>query len=191
MATSRRNRAVFLDRDGVLIEQVDGKYVTKPEQIKVLPEVGNRIATINRAGWLVCVVTNQACVHKDICTNEDVKEVHNKLIEMLAVSGARINSFVWCPHTQEEECYCRKPRPGMLYRMAVGHHLDLRECLMIGDSERDMLAARAAGCQFYEVKKNVGIAQWDPKRLLKMKEIKILPRADQIKGRPVLKGPWK
>lgn len=173
---SIRNRAVILDRDGTLIKQVDGEYVTKPEQIEILPSVADRIRAINEAGWLVCVATNQQCVGKGLCTNQDVEEVNETLTGMLAVSGAMINSFVWCPHLESDGCYCRKPRPGLLYRLAIAHHLDLRECLFIGDSESDMLAARAAGCQWYAVKKNVGLAQWEPERLAKVREVKVLER---------------
>lgn len=171
---THRNRAVILDRDGTLIKQVDGEYVTKPEQIEILPRVGEIIRKINEAGWLVCVATNQQAVAKGICTNEDVKNVNNALTGMLAVSDAQINSFVWCPHSEDDGCYCRKPRPGLLYRLAVAHHLDLRECLMIGDSESDMLAARAALCQYYGVKTNVGLQQWDPARLAHVPEHKVL-----------------
>ena len=173
---STRNRAVFLDRDGTIIRQVDGEYVTKPEQIDILPGAADRIKAINEAGWLVCIVTNQRCVAQGLCTNDDVEEVNNRLALALVLSDARINSFVWCPHELSDECYCRKPRPGLLYRMAVAHKLDLRECLMIGDSESDMLAARAAGCQWFPVKKNVGLAQWDPKKLANVREIKVLER---------------
>lgn len=171
-----RNRAVFLDRDGTIIKQIDGEYVTKPEQIVLLPDVAERIKAINEVGWLVCVVTNQQCVGRELCTNEDVEEVHNRLALMLVADGAKINSFVWCPHLVSDDCYCRKPRSGMLYRMAVAHKLDLRECLMIGDAETDMLAAWAVGCQFHSVKKNAGLAQWDPRQLEEVREIKILER---------------
>jgi histidinol-phosphate phosphatase family protein len=171
---STRNRAVFLDRDGTIIKDVH--HLTRPDQIELLPDVAERIREINLAGWLVCVVTNQSVVGRDLCTNADVEEVHEKLTVMLIEQGAQINSFTWCPHLPADECYCHKPRPGLLYRMAVAHRLDLRECLMIGDAESDMLAARAAGCQFYKVKKNIGLTQWDPARLKDVREVKVLER---------------
>lgn len=173
---SRRNRAVILDRDGTLIKQIDGEYVYKPEQIEILPGVAQVIKAINEAGWLVCVATNQQGVGKRLYTNKDVEETNNALAGMLAVSGAQINSFVWCPHLEGDGCYCRKPRPGLLYRLAVAHRLDLRECLFIGDGESDMLAARAALCRWYPVTKNVGLQQFDPVRLAKVREIKVLER---------------
>jgi D-glycero-D-manno-heptose 1,7-bisphosphate phosphatase len=171
-----RNRAVILDRDGTLIRQVDGDYVMHPDKIEILPLVGERIKAINAAGWIVCVATNQQCVGKGLATNKDVEAVNKMLAAMLAAGGAQINSFVWCPHLESDGCYCRKPRPGLLYRLAIAWHLDLRECLMIGDSESDMLAARAAGCQWYPVKKNVGLQQWDPARLARVREFKVLER---------------
>ena len=173
--TGKRNRAVILDRDGTLIKQVDGVYVTNPNQVEILPEVAERIKAINGAGWLVIVVTNQQCVGKELCTNDDVGEVHDAITKALYANGARIDAYVWCPHLVSDDCWCRKPRPGLLYRIAAAYHLDLRECLFIGDSEADMLAARAANCQWYPVKKNVGLAQWDPARLVKVREMKVLP----------------
>lgn len=172
----QRNRAVLLDRDGTLIKQVNGDYVMHPDQIEILPGVANTIREINLAGWIVLVVTNQQCVGKGLCTNADVELVHDALTTMLLKQGAEINGFVWCPHLRDDDCWCRKPRPGLLYRLAAAYHLDLRECLMIGNSETDMLAARAANCQFFSVKTNVGLAQWDPARLAKVKKIKVLER---------------
>jgi D-glycero-D-manno-heptose 1,7-bisphosphate phosphatase len=173
-----RNRAVILDRDGTIIRQTDGEYVTKPEQIEILPGAAQVIKAINEAGWLVVVATNQQCVGKGLATNADVETTNNALAGMLALSDARINSFVWCPHLETDGCYCRKPRPGMLYRMAVAHRLDLRECLMIGDGEEDMLAAKAALCRWFPVTTNIGLAQFDPARLAKVREIKVLERRD-------------
>jgi histidinol-phosphate phosphatase family protein len=171
-----RNRAVILDRDGTINAQVDGEYVMKPEQLEILPGVAEVIREINLAGWAVLVATNQQCVGKGLCANADVEQVNDALTAMLLEQGARIDAFVWCPHLESDDCWCRKPRPGLLYRLAAAYYLDLRECLMIGDSETDMLAARAANCQFYPVKTNVGLAQWDPARLAKVREIRILKR---------------
>jgi len=174
MNKATRNRAVILDRDGTINVQVDGSYVMHPDQLEILPGVAEVIREINLAGWAVLVVTNQQCVGKGLCTNDDVKCVNDALIARLLKQGAKVDAFVWCPHLKSDDCWCRKPRPGLLYRLAAAYHLDLRECLFIGDSETDMLAARAANCQFYSVKKNIGLAQWDPVKLAKVREIKIL-----------------
>jgi histidinol-phosphate phosphatase family protein len=167
-----RNRAVLLDRDGTIIKDVD--HLTKVEQIEILPGVAKVIREINLRGWVVLVVTNQSVVRRGMCTNADVELVNDTITMRLLEDGAKIDAFVWCPHLPEDDCWCRKPRPGLLYRLAAAYHLDLRECLMIGDSESDMLAARAALCNFYAVKKNVGLAQWDVERLAKVREFKIL-----------------
>jgi histidinol-phosphate phosphatase family protein len=150
-----RNRAVILDRDGTIIKDVG--HLTKVEQIEILPKVPEIIREINLQGWVVVVVTNQSVVGRGMCTNIDVEIVNDTITSMLLEQGAKIDAFVWCPHLPEDDCWCRKPRPGLLYRIAAAYHLDLRECLMIGDSETDMLAARSALCQFYHVKKNVGL----------------------------------
>jgi D-glycero-D-manno-heptose 1,7-bisphosphate phosphatase len=173
--SSKRNRAVILDRDGTLNHQVDGEYILSPKDLKILPGVSERIKAINKAGWLTLIVTNQQCVGKGLCTNEVIGEVNDSLTKQLAISGARIDAYMWCPHLKEDECYCRKPRPGMFYYLASRYHLDLRECLFIGDSESDMLAARAANIQWFPVTKNKGIQQWNPESLAKVREMKVLP----------------
>lgn len=166
-----RDRAVLLDRDGTIIKDVG--HLTDVDQVELLPGAMETIKAINDAGWLIIIVTNQSVVGRGLCTNKDVEKIHNTIIGMALASDAYINGFIWCPHLPEDDCFCRKPRPGLLYRAAAAYHLDLRECIMIGDQMTDMLAAKAVLCNWYKVKSDVGLAGFDVARLEKVKERKV------------------
>lgn len=119
--------AVFLDRDGVLIEDVH--YLKNPEQVRLTPGAGPAVARLNAEGLPVVVVTNQSGVARGYFPEEAVAEAHRRLDELLAEHGARIDRYYHCPHHPDGTvaayrvaCECRKPRPGMLLRAArVGH----------------------------------------------------------------------
>src|SRR6266851_9710002 len=116
--------AVFLDRDGVLIEEVN--YLTEVGQVRLIPGAAEAVAELNRAGVPVVVVTNQAGVARGYFPEERVAEVHVYLDELLAERGARVDRYYYCPHHPDAaveryrvECECRKPKPGMLRRAAA------------------------------------------------------------------------
>jgi D-glycero-D-manno-heptose 1,7-bisphosphate phosphatase len=153
--------AVFLDRDGVIIDDVN--YLAFPDQVRILPGSAEAIAALNRAGWPVVVVTNQAGVARGYFSQQAVVRVHRYLAEQLAPFGAAIDAFYFCPHHPEAEieayrlaCRCRKPRPGMLVRAAAELHLDLTQSWMIGDRESDLEAGAAVGARTILVRTGYG-----------------------------------
>jgi D-glycero-D-manno-heptose 1,7-bisphosphate phosphatase len=142
------SRAAFLDRDGVINERpVEGEYVTRWEDLRILPGTGEAIALLNLAGFRVTVVTNQRCVAKGLLSGADLERMHDRMCSALAAFGATIDDVYYCPHDYQPPCSCRKPLPGMLLRAASAHEIDLRTSWMIGDSDIDMLAGRNAGCK--------------------------------------------
>jgi histidinol-phosphate phosphatase family protein len=147
-------RAVFLDRDGTLIKEVDG--LRSPDQLELLPDAAAAIRELNHHGWRTILVTNQPVVAKGFCTEGDVAVVHNKLETLLGREHAFLDRIYWCPHHPEKgfpgerselkiECDCRKPRPGMVRQAAEDLNLDLRSCWFIGDTTTDVETARNAG----------------------------------------------
>jgi D-glycero-D-manno-heptose 1,7-bisphosphate phosphatase len=141
-------RAVFLDRDGVINRKArEGEYVTRWEEIQILPDVSEAIALLNQAGFRVIVVSNQRCVAKGLITTADLEALHQRLCEVLASTGAKIDAIYYCPHEIEPPCGCRKPQPGMLFEAARAHGIDLTASWMIGDSDVDVEAGRKAGCR--------------------------------------------
>jgi histidinol-phosphate phosphatase family protein len=142
------NRAVFLDRDGVINRKVpEGEYVTSLKDFRFLPGVANAITLLNRAGFRVVVVSNQRCIAKGLITTQDLELMHQWMCRELAVSGAIVDDVYYCPHEEQPPCNCRKPAPGMLLTAAREHQLELAASWMIGDSSSDMNAGKSAGCR--------------------------------------------
>jgi D-glycero-D-manno-heptose 1,7-bisphosphate phosphatase len=140
-------RAVFLDRDGVINRKArEGEYVTRWEEMQILPGVSDAIALLNWAGFCVIVVSNQRCVAKGLITSADLEALHRRLCETLARDGATIDAIYHCPHETQPSCCCRKPQPGMLLDAARDHDIDLGASWMIGDSQVDVEAGKNAGC---------------------------------------------
>jgi D-glycero-D-manno-heptose 1,7-bisphosphate phosphatase len=157
------NPAIFLDRDGVIIEDVN--YLARPDQVRILPGSAEAIASLNRAGWPVLVVTNQAGVGRGYFSEAAVVAVHGHLAAALATFGAVIDAFYFCPHHPEAEveryrlaCSCRKPQPGMLHRAAAELGLDLERSWLIGDRVSDLEAGAAAGARTILVRTGYGAA---------------------------------
>lgn len=150
MTRQARLQAVFLDRDGVINVRRDD-YVKTPEDFQILPAAAKAVATLTAAHIPVFVMTNQSAIGRGLMTEADLAAIHRAMLDILAEHGGRIAGIFHCPHTPWDGCECRKPRPGLLLRAAAEHELDLSWCLMIGDSESDMLAGQAAGCQAIRV----------------------------------------
>jgi len=141
------NKAVFLDRDGVINRKAaPGSYITSWESFEFLPEVAEAVALINEAGYQAIVVTNQRCVAKGLVTTTDLDAIHQRMCAELARLGATIDAVYYCPHEIEAGCACRKPAPGLLLSAARDCDIDLARSWMIGDSEIDAASGKAAGC---------------------------------------------
>jgi len=142
------SRAAFLDRDGVINQKApEGQYVTRWEEMHFLPGADKAIASLNRAGFRVIVVSNQRCVAKGLVTVRELESMHQRMCDVLARAGATIDAVYYCPHEVQPACDCRKPKPGLLLQAARAHDVDLLASWMIGDSEIDVEAGRNAGCK--------------------------------------------
>ncbi|GIW70603.1 MAG: D,D-heptose 1,7-bisphosphate phosphatase [Planctomycetota bacterium] len=142
--------AAFLDRDGTLNRDTD--FVGGPEEVELLPGAAEAVRRLRAAGFVPVVVSNQSGVARGYFDERTVRAVNRRLGELLAAAGAPIELWYWCPHLPEGRdpryavaCDCRKPAPGLLLRAAREHALDLARSVAIGDRERDIEAARAAG----------------------------------------------
>lgn len=140
------HRAVFLDRDGVINEDRPD-YVKNVGELRVYSYVPECIRRLNEAGLKVLVVSNQQCVAKGIVSHSALKEIEHEIVRLVGLGGGRIDGFYYCTHLSSEKCDCRKPEPGLLIRAAREHEVDLHQSIMIGDSEKDIIAGRQAGCR--------------------------------------------
>jgi len=142
------NRAIFLDRDGVINRKApEGSYITRWEDFELLPGIVEAIAEINKADLNVIVITNQRCVAKGLITIDGLGRLHQRMSGFLAEHGATIDAIYYCPHDVDARCRCRKPEPGMLQDAAHDHQIDLAGSWMVGDSELDIQAGKKAGCK--------------------------------------------
>ncbi|MDA7417776.1 D-glycero-beta-D-manno-heptose 1,7-bisphosphate 7-phosphatase [Xenophilus arseniciresistens] len=142
--------ALFLDRDGVI--NVDHGYVHTPEKTEFVPGIFELVATANRHGWLVVVVTNQAGIARGYYDEAQFGHYMDWMRQQFEQRGARIDAVYFCPHHPEhgqgaylQQCDCRKPAPGMLLEAIESHDIDRAASVMVGDTLTDMQAARAAG----------------------------------------------
>ena len=152
----KKQKAVFLDRDGTLNRYVG--FLRDIDQLELLPGAAEAVRAINETGYLAVLVTNQPVIARGEVTAGQLRAIHNKLETLLGQEGAYLNAIYYCPHHPHKgyagevaelkvECTCRKPAPGMLLQAARDWNIDLSASWMIGDSENDVEAGRAAGCR--------------------------------------------
>jgi len=156
--------AVFLDRDGTLIEDVG--YLDRLERLRLYPWTIDAMCLMSRAGYAVVVVTNQAGVALGLLDEPFVREVHAVLQRQLAAVGGRLDGHYYCPHHPDasiaayrRHCDCRKPKPGMVHRAAADLGLDLTRSVVVGDRWLDLQLAAAVGAKGILVKTGYGASQ--------------------------------
>ena len=152
---------IFLDRDGVLNEDID--LIAKPDDFHLFPFTAEAIKKTNKSEYLTVVATNQSVVARNLCTLDELRVIHNKMETSLGEKGAYLDAVYFCPHHPDKgypeenkefkvDCECRKPKPGMLLKAASEYNIDLSNSWIIGDSEGDILAGRSVGCSTIAVK---------------------------------------
>ncbi|MCY7315551.1 MAG: D-glycero-beta-D-manno-heptose 1,7-bisphosphate 7-phosphatase [Rubrivivax sp.] len=146
MKTTAGTRLVILGRDGVLNEYREG-HVTAADEWRPLAGALEAVARINHAGWHTVVATNQSGIGRGMIEMSAVNAVHAHMNQLMQTYGARIDAVFFCPHTPQDDCDCRKPRPGLMQDIARRYGIDLTGVPMVGDTARDLSAAQAAGCE--------------------------------------------
>ena len=143
------SKYVLLDRDGVInVEASDNGYITTPEALRFVPGSADAIARLNDRGFEVLVCSNQQCVGKGLLALDVLMEISETMRRVLeAESGGRILDFFYCPHLAADGCGCRKPEPGLLIQAQERYGFDLFETFFVGDSYRDIGAAKGARCR--------------------------------------------
>ncbi len=135
---------IVLDRDGVINEDSD-EYIKSPDEWQAIPGSIQAIARLNHAGYRVVVATNQSGVGRGLYDIDTLGKIHEKMCLQLEEAGASVEAIFYCPHTPEDECDCRKPKPGLLNDIENRLGKKLEGSYAVGDSLRDFEAARAVG----------------------------------------------
>jgi len=165
-------KIVFLDRDGVINRYPgDGKYVTSWKEFVLLPGVSSAIRRLNKAGFKVCIISNQAGVSKGIFSAQTLEEITRNMLALLREKGATVDFVSYCIHTNEQNCSCKKPKTGLVdeaLRRLAGEdrvNLDLSGCFLVGDSLIDIKTGKSAGLKtiivFSGKEKPKDKASWD------------------------------
>jgi D-glycero-D-manno-heptose 1,7-bisphosphate phosphatase len=161
---SARQRAVFLDRDGTIIEEAG--YPDRLDRIVFFPYSVDAVRTLNAGGYAVVVVTNQSGIARGLVPEAFVGEAHRYIADRMAAGGARIDAFYYCRHHPDAldaalrgPCDCRKPQPGLLRRAAADLALDLERSFIVGDRWQDVAAGQAVGARGLLVRTGVGREQ--------------------------------
>ncbi len=145
------NKAIFLDRDGTINKEVD--YLTKPEQIVLIPGAKRALQTFKELGFLNIVITNQSAIARGFLTEKKLFEIHSKFLNLLTFrSKPLIYDIFYCPYHKDgiienyaQESFNRKPNPGLILKSAIKYNIDLSKSFLIGDSYTDMKCAEIAG----------------------------------------------
>ena len=161
---SAPTRAVFLDRDGTIIEEAG--YPDRLERLQFFPFSVDAVRTLNAGGFAVVVVTNQSGIARGVVPEAFVGEAHRFIADRMAAGGARIDAFYYCRHHPDAidpvlrgPCECRKPRPGLLRQAAADLGLDLARSFIVGDRWKDLGAGQAVGARGVLVRTGVGREQ--------------------------------
>lgn len=150
---------IFLDRDGVINEH-RADYVKSWSEFRFLPGSCEAIAKLTQAGHRIVVCTNQAGIARGIVSVDTVHEIHCRMLAAIGEVGGKIEKVYFCPHAKEENCACRKPRPGMLLRARDELGLDMHDAVFIGDNISDIRAGLAAGIHTVLVLSGLGLEQF-------------------------------
>jgi D-glycero-D-manno-heptose 1,7-bisphosphate phosphatase len=154
---SRKQKAVFLDRDGVINKRRDD-YVKSIKEFVFLPNVVRSIKKLNKEGYLIIVITNQSVVNRGIITKNELDNIHFHMIHELKKKSCVIDKVYFCPHKPDENCQCRKPRLGMIKQAVEDFNIDISSSWMIGDSDSDIEAAKLARLQWVLVEKTIDLS---------------------------------
>ena len=139
-------KLVILGRDGILNDFRDD-HVKAPDEWFPIPGALEAVARLNHAGWHTVVATNQSGIGRGMIDMAAVNAVHAHMYKSLMAVGGRVDAVFFCPHTPEDNCDCRKPKPGLMHDIAKRYGIELTHVPMVADTLRDLQAAAAAGCE--------------------------------------------
>ncbi|MBU1168284.1 MAG: D-glycero-beta-D-manno-heptose 1,7-bisphosphate 7-phosphatase [Proteobacteria bacterium] len=138
------NKTVFIDRDGV-INRDSPDYITSVEKFEFLPGSLDAIRTLTLHHYDIIIITNQSVIGRGMITSDTLDQIFMKMKKGVEAHGGRLKDIFFCPHTPDDKCVCRKPKPGMIFSARDKHGIDLKQSCMIGDSAKDILCSKNAG----------------------------------------------
>ena len=148
-------KAIFLDRDGVIVNNRDHYYIWKQDQLQYLDSVIDNLQYLSRLGYQLYIVSNQGGISKGLYTKDDILKLHESMVYFFRKNQVEIADIAFCPHHNEiEKCLCRKPESLMIEKLIAKHRISKSDSYFIGDSETDMIAAQHAGIRGIRITAN-------------------------------------
>ena len=155
---NKKQKAIFLDRDGVLNKNKDD-YVKNISELEIFPYISEPIKKLQSAGFKIIVITNQSAINRGLMTEKHLNEIHQKIQSFLIPHNAKIDSFYYCPHTPTENCSCRKPKTGLLLKAISDFSIDVNYSWFVGDSDSDIIAGRSVGCKTIKINSKINLVK--------------------------------
>ena len=156
---SKNNIAVFLDRDGTIND--DKGYINHPDRIELIPRSALAIRRLNKEGILTIIVSNQSGVARGYFKKELLPVINKRLEDLLEAKKAYLDGIYCCYHHPDDNCSCRKPKPGMLKKAAKKFNLDLKKCFVVGDKYTDIILGHNVGATTILALTGYGKGQWE------------------------------
>ena len=147
------NKAVFLDRDGI-INKERKDYVKTIDELEIFENISWCIKQLKKNNFLVIVITNQSAINRGLTSVEKIYEIHDSIQNYLEKFGTKIDAFYFCPHRPDENCMCRKPNSELITKASNDFDIDLQSSWMLGDNDTDIIAGQKAGCRSIKVNYN-------------------------------------
>jgi D-glycero-D-manno-heptose 1,7-bisphosphate phosphatase len=143
-------KAIFLDRDGVLnVKKND--YVKSVSELELFPFILKPLKKLQNSGFKIIIITNQSAINRGLTTHKEIHKIHLELKKFLKKDDISIDGIYYCPHRPDENCICRKPKPGMIHQAICDWDVDIASSWFIGDSHTDVEAGKSAGCKTFKI----------------------------------------
>lgn len=168
MTITQLQKVVFLDRDGVINED-SPNYIKNWSEFKFIPGSIDAIKKLSNQGFTAIIITNQSIINRKLAALEDLKYTHDMMRSVIESQGGSILDIFYCPHIPEDNCRCRKPKPGLIHDAQRTYNIDLKSSVMVGDYITDFQCAINAGIKFILVK--TGRGQETEKKLVELNQI--------------------
>lgn len=141
----KKRRFVLLDRDGTII--VERNYLSNHNQVKLIPKAASALKKLSDLGLGLVVMTNQSGIGRGYFDLNELGKIHNRMIDLLAEEGVRLDGIYFCPHIPEDNCLCRKPKVGLVEKAVRKHNFDPKLCFVIGDNKGDIELGKNIGAK--------------------------------------------
>ena len=150
------SKAIFLDRDGIInIRRT--RYVKTVDEFELIPDISYWLKILSKNSFKLIVITNQSMISRKISTKENLTKIHNKMKNEFSKKGFNIDGIYYCPHTQQENCNCRKPKTGLFEKAIRDFSINIKHSWLIGDEETDIIAGKKIGCNTIKIRTNQSI----------------------------------